>query len=176
MIAYFAEALEHENLGKVKLFKLMFLADFKAKARLGEPITGETYLHYRLGPVPSTLMRDFNEIMSACAVVRREKLGRHPIQQIYPNSDFRSSVDFSDEQREILEGVVERYGQLTGSDLTRITHRMIPYQVTDQYEEIPYGLAGYVDDYKKPTKVQAHNLLRNSESLKSALTKALNAN
>ena len=175
VIAYFAEQLKDEHLGKLKLFKLMFLADFKAMATLGEPITGETYVNFPLGPVPKNLWHGFREIMSVCSEVRKEQIGPYPMQRICPRQDFEVPVDFSEEHEEILEGVVEKYGQRTGTDLTHITHRMIPYRATARYEEIPYGLAGYVDNYRKPTATQARKLLRNTKGLRAALLKTLNA-
>ena len=53
--------------GKVKLFKLLYLADFTAYLELGTSITGDVYENFEMGPVPVTLWNNFMRITQECA-------------------------------------------------------------------------------------------------------------
>lgn len=158
-IAYFAERTQP---GKVKLFKLLYFADFTAYAERGQSITSETYEHFPMGPVPVTLYRDLREGLNTYADIESVGSGLPlPTQLMHPKPDADLSV-LSAEEKDILNRVIQKYGHLSGATLREITHQEIPYVATASGEEIPYYLAIY-RTAQKPTPEEVKRLTSNPE-------------
>ena len=146
VVSYFATHLDPKP-GKVQLFKLMFLADFKARAKLGCSISGDTYVKFELGPVPKHLREDFGFITKGCVTIhqrqigyaKRNKMELHPV----PNSTHEQRLDAN--EIDILDQICHEYGHKTGQQLIDFTHETIPFRATPHNSEIRYGLARYLD-------------------------------
>ena len=156
-VAYLARKLTP---GKVKLFKLLFLADFTAYARLGHSISTDTYENFEMGPVPVTLWKQFQDITRECVDIVEVETGLIPEQQMRPRAGFQ--VALSADERIVLDEIVERFGALSGNQLRDYAHMTIPYRATQRGETIPYGLAAYLE-YKKPTRADLDRLLQDSD-------------
>jgi uncharacterized phage-associated protein len=151
VIAYVAA--QRPGLGKVKLFKLLYLIDFTAVTRLGAPITGDLYENFEMGPVPRTLWRNFDTIAASCVDVRSVETGMElPEQQMRPRAGF--TPDLTAEERAVADEIMREYGDRSGTQLKNITHDQLPYKATPRGEIIPYGLAGYLN-FQLPTPAQA---------------------
>jgi hypothetical protein len=50
------------KLGAVKLYKVLWRADFRAYLEFGEPVTGATYVKRQFGPVPSGVLPVLGEL------------------------------------------------------------------------------------------------------------------
>jgi uncharacterized phage-associated protein len=144
--------------GKVKLFKLLYLADFTAYVELGAPITGDTYKNFEMGPVPVTLWHNFERIIPQCANIELVDAGMpQPEQQIRAKPDADVS-DLSPEERAVLDKIDERYGPLSGAELKRLTHAEAPYRATSRGDLIPYFMAAY-RNARKPTTDEIAQIL-----------------
>lgn len=166
-VAYLAGQLSP---GKVKLFKLLYLADFTALAELGHSISTDTYEHFEMGPVPVTLWRNFDEIVSDCVEIELVETGVIPEQQMKLRAGFRPAL--APEERAILDRIVRTFGRLSGNQLKDYTHRTIPYRATKRGDTIPYGLAGYLN-FRKPGRADVDQLLED-DKLVADLRRALN--
>jgi hypothetical protein len=60
MIRYFATYTDPRSLGKKKLMKLFYFADFEHVKKYASPITFDNYVHLEHGPVPSTILNLVN--------------------------------------------------------------------------------------------------------------------
>lgn len=60
------------KLGSVKLYKSLWLSDFRAYYELGEPVTGATYIKLQFGPVPSGVLPVLGELKTEGALSIRE--------------------------------------------------------------------------------------------------------
>jgi uncharacterized phage-associated protein len=168
-VAYLAEKLQP---GKVKLFKLLYLADFQAQTRLGHSITGDTYENFDMGPVPVTLWHNFGHITQNCVRIRNVETGVIPEQQMVPLPRELFTVDLTRDELAILDDVVARFGSMSGNQLREYTHRTIPYRATRRGDTIPYGLAAYLG-YRKPSREDLDELLKD-DPLLDELRAALN--
>jgi uncharacterized phage-associated protein len=146
--------------GKVKLFKLMFLADFTARARHGAPITCEMYENFEMGPVPITLWRNFATITRECVDIERVDTGVIAEQRMTLKNGFVPKL--TDDERRILDEIVDRFGQLSGNALRDFTHETIPYRATQRGATIPYGLAAYLE-YRRPSRSHLETLLNDTD-------------
>lgn len=148
--------------GKVKLFKLMYFADFTAKAKIGHPITGDIYENYTMGPVARTLWKNFKSITDDCVTITEVPTGVIPEQQMTPKKGF--TPDLTADEKAVLDSVVEKYGAMTGNQLRDLTHATLPYKATRSGDVVPYGMASYLH-YQRPTEAD----------LKAALAKPATA-
>ena len=57
-ILFFAHATKH--LGKIKLFKLLYLLDFEHFRQTGRSVTGLDYQAWKFGPVPVEVMQEWD--------------------------------------------------------------------------------------------------------------------
>ena len=159
VIAYLAE---RTHPGKVKLFKLLYFADFTAYSERGQSITSETYVHFPMGPVPQALYHDLREGHNTYVDMEFTTSGMpFPTQLMRPKPDVDLLV-LSAEEKAILDRVIERYGPLSGASLREITHREIPYITTKPGEEIPYRLSLY-RAAQKPTSEEIQRFTANTE-------------
>src|SRR5260370_37737235 len=75
-VVYFAANTRH--CGKVKLFKLLYLLDFTHFRETGRSVTGLVYHAWRMGPVPLSLMQEWDQLESdiadAIAIVRERAI------------------------------------------------------------------------------------------------------
>jgi uncharacterized phage-associated protein len=148
--AAIAHIASKRPVGKVKLFKLLYLADFTAYVELGESITGDSYENFEMGPVPVTLWHNFDRIARDCVEITFVETGLpKPEQEMRARTD-REFRGLSPAQKALLDGIIEQYGHLSGAELRKLTHGEIPYRATNRREIIPYYLAAY-RAVRKPT-------------------------
>jgi hypothetical protein len=57
MILFFATFTDPRLLGKKKLMKLFYFADFGHVKRYASPITYDNYVHLEHGPIPSAILQ-----------------------------------------------------------------------------------------------------------------------
>ena len=133
--------------GKKKLAKLLYYVDFdrfEYKESM-ETITGDSYRHRPMGPVPDR----FQEI-----VERMRQEGRISVREVWeydtnhPTTLYSSDTEpdmsvFSEDDKRILDRVARRYGALSGSDLERKSHDEAPWRAVEEQEQIPFELAFY---------------------------------
>ena len=130
--------------GKLKLLKLLYLADFTAHWELGSSITGDLYEHWRHGPVPKHLWANFDAVVGLCATVERVVSEGSPFAEprLIPTGKPDLS-SLSPAELAILDRIVREHGAMTGKELRTILHDSVPYRATSHGEEIPYYLAPY---------------------------------
>lgn len=160
-VAYLAGQL---TLGKVKLFKLLYLADFTALAELGHSISTDTYENFEMGPVPITLWRRFDEIVNDCVEMELSETGVIPEQRMKLRDGFHPKL--TNDERAILDRIVTRFGRWSGNRLRDYTHKTLPYRATQRGDTIPYGLAAYLK-YTKPTRADLDRLLQDATLMKN---------
>lgn len=146
-ILYLCNALGGAISGKKKLAKLLYYADFdryeyKESMR---SITGDTYKHWKMGPVPNNYMRVIDKLERAgkLTCTRTDNgAGYHPT-EVYVSNTAPDTSMLDEDDIKILNRVVKKYGGLTGKELETLTHQEAPYVATEPDEEIPYDLAFY---------------------------------
>jgi len=107
--------LLHRNGGamdKVKLVKLVYLADWNHLIRYGRPIVGGSYRAMKLGPVSSELLDHIEETNSDFATEQYRVLAK-----TIANEEFLSESDI-----EVLDEVYNKYHSVGSFKLVDITH------------------------------------------------------
>ena len=137
----------HTHAGRVKINKLMFLADFLAYARRGQSITGANYIKLARGPVPFGIDEIRTHLIEAKQGVEREE----PIPSGRTQHRFLAgrSADlsvFSAEDIDIAREVLESCRDATGEDLIGASHQFKAWQLAREKEDIPYASVAIPDD------------------------------
>lgn len=152
------------DVGKTKLMKLLYLVDFIAYEKRGKPITNDTYEHWDLGPVPRNIWKKFNELTSKILEQEVHERNTGKYHKLVPKIAPNIAV-FTKAEREVIESVIEEYGNLHQRELVQIVNKELPYRITQKDEVIPYHLAPY-RNYKKLTKKQLVKLCANKAYIK----------
>jgi uncharacterized phage-associated protein len=123
-VLFFASRVE--ALGKVKLFKLLYLFDFEHFRQTGRSATGLDHQAWKLGPVPVELMDDWEELAPDLAAVVRiepERLYSFQRQSVRPQDGVQFDPDaFTPRQRRILEDLATRYREAMSEKMIDLTH------------------------------------------------------
>lgn len=149
IIRYFASNTDPRLLGKKKLMKLLYFADFTHVKRYASPITYDNYVHLEHGPVPSTILNLINAVEndtddamladSLSVEVKEDTL----LRRIVPTRAFteQDKKYFSPSELKVLQSVCERFGDKTGKFIEDRSHEETAWIRTDELEDIPYTLA-----------------------------------
>ena len=144
-ILFFLERANNGHLGRTKLMKLLYYADFDHMEQYGAPITGATYRKLEQGPVPTEAF----ELLERMAQgedkkIESEKRETGPYKQfryqplIKPNLSF-----FSDTELRVLHQVADRWESTPLSQIVAATHTEAPWLSVRMGTDIPYELAHY---------------------------------
>jgi uncharacterized phage-associated protein len=138
--SYLAERCP-DGLTKMKLANLLYFADKEHLLEYGRPITGDRYIKMEFGPVPS----------EAYNLMKRDERASVEDQELFdrylevsennvsakrpPNLDFLSETN-----REVLDNVAVKYGQLAPGALSRLSHREPAWRQAEMNREMDYRL------------------------------------
>ena len=137
VIRYFASSPHITNLYKVKLMKLMWYADSLSYKRRGAAITGLVYMALPMGAVPvgHNFLTDLKDV---------------PCEEEYMGETYayRFSLDgetsfpsLSDDDKEILDIVIEKLGKMTTEEIVSFMHKEKAYAETAPKDVILFKYA-----------------------------------
>ncbi|OGY43045.1 MAG: hypothetical protein A2Y67_02115 [Candidatus Buchananbacteria bacterium RBG_13_39_9] len=144
-ILYLAQKLGGEVHGKKKLAKLLYFADFDFFEKYEKMLTGEVYKKLPMGPYPEhleTILENLSKEGKLDIKLTEEYQNYKPT-EIYKNLKDPDVSVFDPQEKEMLDRIVLKYGQLNGKDLENLTHAEAPYIGTESNNEIMYELAFY---------------------------------
>jgi uncharacterized phage-associated protein len=121
-------AAEHDQqLTPMKLIKLVYIAHGWTLSLLGHGLVAEPVEAWRYGPVVPSLYQ------------RVKGYGRGAIRGRLPNTIFDRNTGISPEDDSIIVQVFEKYGRLSGVQLSHLTHRVgTPWHTV--YQPGEYGV------------------------------------
>lgn len=140
MILLVARASERDlYFGATKLNKILFYIDFAQYRRHHRSISGQMYEKQEFGPVPRGLVATV-EAMSRrglCSWAERE-LGGYRQKRLLALREPDVSL-FSGEEIQLVHQVVDDLRDLTGKEVSDLSHRFIGWCAAEYGEEISYG-------------------------------------
>jgi uncharacterized phage-associated protein len=116
-IIFLAERID--DLSKTKLLKLVYLIDEISVKRRFYPFFNLKYQVWQLGPVNPDLYYDFNNFESR---ILHNHITKNKNEYFQPIHSF-DDEEFSNDELEILEDVVSKYGNWTAKALIEYCHR-----------------------------------------------------
>jgi len=133
MLLFFIE--NGSDLSITKVMKLFFYSDFVAFSRTGSSISGLDYHSWDRGPVPPVLHSGLKK--DRFEYVRLENTGRALIVRAVQDVVCDPSV-FSASEKEILDSVFNFGRDVNASQLSELTHSLVPWAKTELYGKISY--------------------------------------
>jgi uncharacterized phage-associated protein len=140
MISHIASATS--DLYKTKLNKLLFYADFINYHSYGNSISGSRYVHLPYGPVPDGY-EDTLDTLNHYGVIDVLKQNSADLVRL---GDNKADQFLTTEERATLDWVLAKYGSMSASQLTEISHREKAYKNTKTGEEIAYEYAKFFEN------------------------------
>jgi Antitoxin SocA-like, Panacea domain len=112
LVAFFVNRCDG-NLGRTRLMKLLYMADYEARRYMGRPISKIKYVWHHYGPYEPGLTRWVNRLKEHGVVV--EESVEYPTGQqgfLYTPGLIRATQSFSPAEVEILSYVCRKYSQV----------------------------------------------------------------
>lgn len=139
-------------LGKVKLMKLLYYADFEHYYRHGHSITGDTYRKLDYGPVPNDADWALEELR------RREqlKVRYEPVVNYYKYTYELTKQDVAftcldSEELGTLAAVVAKWKHHATQDIVTASHGDPPWALVGYGDQVPYHYVFYRDNFAAKT-------------------------
>jgi hypothetical protein len=120
-IVYFASHTQH--VGKVKLFKLLYLLDFAHFRETGRSVTGMDYRAWKMGPVPLDLMQEWEGLepdMAKAVDIVPETGVDHMRYRVVPKVTFDDSY-FSKRELRLMQELATRFHKELTTPMTTPT-------------------------------------------------------
>jgi uncharacterized phage-associated protein len=121
-ILYFAH--NTAALGKVKLFKLLYLLDFEHFRQTGRSVTGLEYRAWKMGPVPAELVQQWDALeddMAAAIRIVPEQVIDFWREKVVPLQPFNAE-HFSKRELRILEDLAGEHADALSERMINVTH------------------------------------------------------
>lgn len=133
-------ATKGRDIYKTKLNKLLFYSDFINFYLHGHSISGTKYIHVPFGPVPE----HYGDVLAHLADsgrVRLQQLGEGVL--VTPTSE--PPGELAPEEIETIDWVLEKYGRMTSTEISNLSHQEKAYRFTRPGEEIAYRYAAFFE-------------------------------
>lgn len=144
MLHYIIEKCgDKPNVGKTVLYKLCYFCDFDFYELYERKLTGAQYVHLDHGPAPSSFLAAISNLTS-----QKKISGTHEVYRGKEQDKFHSltSADmsmFTPEEMEVIDAVISKYSDKTATEISAISHRDTPWQITDLGEPLDYEAVFY---------------------------------
>jgi uncharacterized phage-associated protein len=142
LVLYVAHGLSDDRAGgAIKLNKVLYFADFAHVRKHGRPITGADYQKLPHGPAPRRLKPVRSRLVAegAAELVTEEFLG-YRMHRLVPLR--RPDVScFSADELATIDKVLDDLKQLTGAQVSELSHEEPGWIHAQEGESIPYEMA-----------------------------------
>lgn len=131
------------NIGKTVLYKILYFCDFNFYERYETPLTGESYRKIKYGPAPC----NFDTAEKSLKQEGKIKEGKVSYRG-YPQQKFisikRPAVDLiSKTEKELIDGVIQKLSHKNATQISKFSHKDLPWRATADREIIDYELVFY---------------------------------
>lgn len=121
-IVFFANHTRH--LGKVKLFKLLYLLDFEHFRQTGRSVTGLDYRAWKFGPVPVALEQEWEDPepdMAAAIRIEPQRVIDYVRETVAAQADFDDS-HFTKRELRLMAELATQYCDELSHHMIDVTH------------------------------------------------------
>lgn len=143
VVSYLAESMEYFY--TVKLMKSLWYTDALAYKRTGQSMTGLVYRHESMGALPI----GHYSLMNLDNINKKEETScnyESVLFHIYPSKNPNYSI-LSDEEKEILDEVINKFKHYKSSEIVNYMHEEKAYKETANGAIIPFSLAKEIRDF-----------------------------
>lgn len=154
VVLFFANKIQNNTLGKLKLMKLLYFLDFDFFEKYGKSVTGDEYLRFENGPVPRMAEKMLKTMTGHDINIVRRKIkdGYNDQQLVQPLRAFDMSL-FSREELLMMEEIAGKWEKFSGAEMKNASHGEAPWIATAPDQVIDYNLAYYRNKYGEMAKI-----------------------
>jgi uncharacterized phage-associated protein len=127
-------------LGRVKLHKILYFADFLRYLKTGEPLTGEDYLKQKFGPTARHLNKALRELEEMCALKIETQPFHGYVKYAFTSLRTPETNQLSADEIALLDEVIDFVCRQTATQISEFSHAE-PWALVDMGERIPYFAA-----------------------------------
>jgi uncharacterized phage-associated protein len=147
VIIYFAH--HTQELGKIKLFKLLYLLDFEHFRQTGRSVTGLQYRAWKFGPVPAEVAEEWDELsddFASVITIQPELVVNHLRQKVVAKVAF-DNQHFTKRELRLMADIAQQYQHVLSQKMIDVTHAengawaKVWNEGRGQDQTIPYDLA-----------------------------------
>ena len=125
--------------GKVKLNKLLFFADLAAYRRLGRTITGQRFQKLNEGPAPRRMLPVLNALVARKDItIQVQDYHTYDLEKIVASREPDLAL-FTDEEITIVNHIVARYWNVSGTEISNLSHLYEGWRLVNFGEDVPFG-------------------------------------
>lgn len=127
---------DHKGVGRIKLAKLLFFADFEAFACSGRSITGASYTVAEHGPAPDQELTATLDLEAAGAFAWENRFDKQQVP--VAKRDARIEGVFLPSELEIVDELLDRHRLHTGKQLRDMAHELPAWKARPMGSKVPY--------------------------------------
>ena len=154
VVLFFANKIQNNTLGKLKLMKLLYFLDFDFFEKYGKSVTGDEYLRFENGPVPRMAEKMLKAMSGQDISITRRKIkdGYNDQQLVQPLRAFDVNL-FTKEEILMMEEIAGKWERFSGTEMKNASHGEAPWIATKPNEVIDYNLSYYRNKYGQMAKI-----------------------
>ena len=126
-----------DNLGRVKLHKILYFADFLRYLETGQPLTGEDYLKQKFGPTARHLNKALRELKQDGALEIETVPFHGYVKYVFTPLKAPRTNQLSEGEIALLREIIDFVCGQTASQISEFSHSE-PWELVDPGERIPY--------------------------------------
>jgi uncharacterized phage-associated protein len=130
------------QLGKTKLWKLIYFIEAEMLKKHGRTLTGSEFIRYEHGPVPSRGEKILKSMEKAQTIkISQDSCGPHLMLRVISLAESKPMLDenFSD----IIDHVCLKYGSMTASTISELSHREPAWLSAEKNQKMDPVLIAY---------------------------------
>ncbi len=131
------------NVGETVLYKLLYFSDFNYYELYEEHLTGAKYRKLPYGPVPQKLDTIINQMIDKGQIERIRVPYFDKTQTRYIPLVTADLKTINGAEKEVIDKVIEQYSDWSAAAISNYSHKDLPWEVTDEGQDISYELAFY---------------------------------
>ena len=137
VVLYISSACKREELGNVKLHKILYFADMLHFLSTGKPLTGVEYQKQQFGPVARHLTWAVNELCreGRLVVERRDYYGYQKLD--YKALEVPTSDQLTNREIDLLNEVIDAVCARSAREISELSHKR-PWEAAEMGGTIPY--------------------------------------
>lgn len=134
-----------ENFGRVLLYKLLYFSDFDNYEIYEVPISGETYVRKRMGPVPSHFFIAIDELIKEGKIEESSELVINYFKYKYSSLSEPDVSSLSHDELQVIDNTIDRIAHFYSGEVSEYSHGDIPWRLAKDGEALNYEAVFYRD-------------------------------
>ena len=146
MLHYIISRCEsQENFGRVVLYKLLYFSDFNNYEKYEKPISGETYIRKRMGPVPTHFSTAIGELINENKINEISEVVINYSKYEYSSLAKPDLNLLTKDEQQVIDDTINKISHYYSKEISEYSHGDIPWRLANEGEALNYEAVFYRD-------------------------------